>query len=35
MATTTIEPPHLAGDLKTLCLSTIAAGAFPISRSSV
>ena len=24
MATTTIEPPHLAADLKTLCLSTVA-----------
>ena len=32
MTTTTIEPPHLAADLKTLCLSTVAAQWRPLAE---
>ena len=34
MATTTIEPPHLETDLKTLCLSTVAAQWRPLAEQA-
>ena len=35
MTTKTIEPPHLAADLKTLCLSTVAAQWRPRAEEAV